>query len=135
MLTGALHPLPEAVDPGWRETALAVIDGLVESGHVSARFRYEEVERLHDMLRQVASPDQAHASGEEVAQYPDEYGAGAVEGLSAADMLSVAELMGRYPIEELGVEPLGGDWLWEQNFAGWQGMSLNEEHGQTSPTE
>ncbi|KAM9873997.1 hypothetical protein VD0002_g6644 [Verticillium dahliae] len=50
-------------------------------------------------------------------------------------MLSVAELMGRYPVVEMDAGLLEGDWLWEDNFANWPGMALPRTSKSTPQAE
>lgn len=137
MLATVIYPCPETVDHDWMENALGVIDGLVESGHVSARYRNEEIKRLHEMIKHVAGSAEDVTTDmvqEEVdGQIHGQHGLGAIDGISSTDMLSIADLMGQYPTINMDPGMLGGDWLWEDNFAQWrqEGDSLLDETGQS----
>lgn len=124
------------------DNAWTILEGLSESGHVSANFRYGEAKQLHGMLRQVVRPDEAGTPEGGAAEYSatqlvDDYeiggGVEAVEGLSATDMIAVAELMSRQPFVDIDAGMLEGDWLWEQNFGDSRGTAFPASEPSSQP--
>ncbi|KAG9251637.1 uncharacterized protein F5Z01DRAFT_273665 [Emericellopsis atlantica] len=131
MLTNAIHPFPDVMDSGWFEHALEIIGALEESGSVAARFRLQELERLQEILGLVAR-HAASSFGEqaqESRQHEHDDLGNIDEGLASADFLSIADMIGRYPIVEMDSNLLGGDWLWETSLQNWDGGDFEDETG------
>ncbi|KAF5011806.1 hypothetical protein FDECE_2096 [Fusarium decemcellulare] len=109
-LLSAIHPFPNAVDESGFEKALGLLDTLIANGNVSARFRREELARLHEMLLLVSQQDQSlHAEEGDAMEDLDARS----QGMSPNQILSIAELLDSYPDLDAMVDQGNERWLWE----------------------
>ncbi|CAH0052334.1 unnamed protein product [Clonostachys solani] len=111
-LVSAIQPFPNTIGDSYMETTTMLLDSLTASGNVSARFRQEELQRLHDMLLLVSQdPDQANALEQDtsgVVNVPL-----MLQGVSPNQMLSVASLLETYPGFDVSPDAAENRWLWE----------------------
>ncbi|CAH0024899.1 unnamed protein product [Clonostachys rhizophaga] len=113
-LVSAIQPFPNTIGDSYLETTTTLLNALTASGNVSARFRQEELQRLHDMLLlvgqeyadQATAPETQDASGiVNVSLMP--------QGVSPNQMLSVASLLETYPGFDVSPDAADNRWLWE----------------------
>lgn len=112
-----MHPFPDIVDPDWLSTTLSLISSLAESGHVVASFRYQEIQRLHEMLQTVVSQPAADempiVGGDTEQAVYDMHDSSSNALGSSLEMASIADLMSQYPILDMEAGFVDEEWLWE----------------------
>lgn len=92
----------------------SLLDTLIEGGNAAARFRRQELGRLHDMLRLLRQRDyRASLSSCPVVDEPlaPQNGVNA-QGISPNEMLNVASLLDDYPPLDFDSDVVNS-WLWE----------------------
>ncbi|RSL48153.1 hypothetical protein CEP53_009653 [Fusarium sp. AF-6] len=113
-LLSAIHPFPNAVDEAGFDKSLNLLDTLIANGNIPARFRREELVRLHEMLLLVS---QQEINPEDVGLDPSQ---AMPHSMSPNQILSIANLLDSYPDLDsiVGVGTEG--WLWETDTAAVQ---------------
>ena len=102
----------DAADDSYHEKATSILDVLIAGGNEPARFRRQELERLHEMLRLVDQQQNAShqmTTTEQESQNIFALGQGE-QGISPNQMLNVASLLDYYPSLNHNVID---SWLWE----------------------
>ncbi|EEU35615.1 uncharacterized protein NECHADRAFT_52360, partial [Fusarium vanettenii 77-13-4] len=127
-LISAIHPFPNAVDEAGFDKSLNLLDTLIANGNIPARFRREELVRLHEMLLLVSQQETA----------PEDVGGDDLDpshamphSMSPNQILSIANLLDSYPDLDsiVGVGTEG--WLWETDAAAVR--HLEPQAGQDIP--
>ncbi|RSM12575.1 hypothetical protein CEP52_002340 [Fusarium oligoseptatum] len=113
-LISAIHPFPNAVDEAGFDKSINLLDTLIANGNIPARFRREELVRLHEMLLLVS---QQEINPEDVGLDPSQ---AMPHSMSPNQILSIANLLDSYPDLDsiVGVGTEG--WLWETDTAAVQ---------------
>ncbi|RSL88386.1 hypothetical protein BHE90_000045 [Fusarium euwallaceae] len=124
-LISAIHPFPNAVDEAGFDKSLNLLDTLIANGNIPARFRREELVRLHEMLLLVS---QQEINPEDVGLDPSQ---AIPHSMSPNQILSIANLLDSYPDLDsiVGVGTEG--WLWETDTAAVQ--HLEPQTGEDIP--
>lgn len=114
-LLAAIQPSQD-FDCSYAEKTLNILDALAAGGNVPARFRRDELERLHEMLRPVIQQSRSshegshHLLGEPGPERTDTI----IHGVSPDQMLTISSLLDCYPGVDLGPGTVMDDsWLWE----------------------
>ncbi|KAM6509731.1 hypothetical protein FALCPG4_017379 [Fusarium falciforme] len=127
-LISAIHPFPNAVDESGFDKSLSLLDTLIANGNIPARFRREELVRLHEMLLLVS---QQEINPEDVGGDVLDPSHSMPHSMSPNQILSIANLLDSYPDLDsiVGVGTEG--WLWETDTAAVQ--HLEPQAGQDVP--
>jgi hypothetical protein len=127
-LISAIHPFPNAVDGSGFDKSLNLLDTLIANGNIPARFRREELVRLHEMLLLVS---QQEINPEDVGGDVLDPSNAMPHSMSPNQILSIANLLDSYPDLDsiVGVGTEG--WLWETDTAAVQ--HLEPQTGQDVP--
>ncbi|KAL2673763.1 hypothetical protein Neosp_012207 [[Neocosmospora] mangrovei] len=126
-LISAIHPFPNAVDESGFDKSLSLLDTLIANGNIPARFRREELVRLHEMLllvsQQEINPEDVGGDGLDPSNVMP-------HSMSPNQILSIANLLDSYPDLDsiVGVGTEG--WLWETDTAA---QHLEPQVGQDVP--
>ncbi|KAM0429994.1 hypothetical protein ACHAPT_006000 [Fusarium lateritium] len=113
-LISAIHPFPNAVDEAGFDKSLNLLDTLIANGNVSARFRREELVRLHEMLLLVS---QQETNPEDVGGDAFDPSHAISHSMSPNQILSIANLLESYPDLDTIVGVGTEGWLWEADAA------------------
>ncbi|KAG4290152.1 hypothetical protein FPRO06_02038 [Fusarium proliferatum] len=113
-LISTIQPFPDAASESSFELTRNILDALIADGNLPARFRRQELERLHDMLHLIEQRDivpqlqgqaDIHVLGE--------------QGISPNQILNVASLLDGHTNLGADLDDVNG-WLWE--VTGFEGL-------------
>ncbi|KLP04783.1 Uncharacterized protein Y057_6536 [Fusarium fujikuroi] len=115
-LISAIQPFPDAVSESSFELTRNILDALIAGGNLPARFRRQELERLHDMLHLIEQRDiLPQLQGQE----NDRISVLGEQGISPNQILNVASLLAGHTSLGADLDDVN-DWLWEVN--GFEGL-------------
>ncbi|KAK7224652.1 hypothetical protein V2G26_012655 [Clonostachys chloroleuca] len=111
-LVSAIQPIPNTIGHSYLETTTTLLNALTASGNVSARFRQEELQRLHDILLLVGQEYPNHANAPEAQDTSGIVNVSLMpQGVSPNQMLSVASLLETYPLFDVSPDTANNRWL------------------------
>lgn len=111
-LVSAIQPIPNTIRHSYLETTTTLLNALTASGNVSARFRQEELQRLHDILLLVGQEYPNHANAPEAQDTSGIVNVSLMpQGVSPNQMLSVASLLETYPLFDVSPDTANNRWL------------------------
>ncbi|KAG8361153.1 hypothetical protein FVEN_g689 [Fusarium venenatum] len=109
-LISALQPFPDALCEPYFEATVNILDTLIAGGNLPARFRRQEIERLHDMLRLVNQRETiAHPHEDQTAAIAAHEGE---QGISPSQLLNITNMLDCCPPLNLDLDAVNS-WLWE----------------------
>ncbi|CVL08360.1 related to positive activator of transcription [Fusarium mangiferae] len=113
-LISAIQPFPDAASESSFELTRNILDALIAGGNLPARFRRQELERLHDMLHLIEQRDivpllQGQADIPVLGE----------QGISPNQILNVASLLDGHTNLGADLDDVNG-WLWE--VTGFEGL-------------
>ncbi|RGP63942.1 transcriptional regulatory [Fusarium sporotrichioides] len=109
-LISAVQPFPDAVCEPYFEATVNILDTLIAGGNLPARFRRQEIERLHDMLHLIDQQESAsHPNGDQVTGFVAQQGE---QGISPSQLLNVTNMLDCCPPLNLDLDAVNS-WLWE----------------------
>ncbi|KAF5651872.1 transcription activator [Fusarium sp. NRRL 25303] len=106
-LISAIQPFPDAASESSFELTRNILDALIAGGNLPARFRRQELERLHDMLHLIEQRDIVpQLQGQTDIPVLGE------QGISPNQILNVASLLDGHTNLGVDLDDVNG-WLWE----------------------
>ncbi|KAF5566727.1 transcriptional regulatory [Fusarium phyllophilum] len=109
-LISTIQPFPDAAGESSFELTRDILDALIAGGNLPARFRRQELERLHDMLHLIEQRDiMPQLQGQE---YDDRISVLGEQGISPSQILNVASLLDGHTNLGVDLNDVNG-WLWE----------------------
>ncbi|KAG7419960.1 Patulin cluster transcription factor patL [Fusarium oxysporum f. sp. rapae] len=115
-LISAIQPFPDAASESSFELTRNILDALIAGGNLPARFRRQELERLHDMLHLIEQQDIVpQLQGQE----NDCISVLGEQGISPNQILNVASLLDGHTNLGADLNDVNG-WLWE--VTGFEGL-------------
>ncbi|SCN79636.1 related to positive activator of transcription [Fusarium fujikuroi] len=115
-LISAIQPFPDPASESSFQLTRNILDALIAGGNLPARFRRQELERLHDMLHLIEQRDTLpQLQGQE----NDRISVLGEQGISPNQILNVASLLAGHTSLGADLDDVN-DWLWEVN--GFEGL-------------
>ncbi|KAJ4120300.1 hypothetical protein NW760_007440 [Fusarium oxysporum] len=115
-LISAIQPFPDSASESSFELTRNILDALIAGGNLPARFRRQELERLHDMLHLIEQQDivpQLQGQDNDCNSVLGE------QGISPNQILNVASLLDGHTNIGADLDDVNG-WLWE--VTGFEGL-------------